>query len=124
MAKLVGGVKDQYLETMIRYSMSWVDDLKADSPYPALAQEEIVSSTWALATDSPATDVTLTGDSFDGDLKVSWVSMEAGATIVNNDVVYLNNTIETSGIKPLADLSENTSTQRFVKQYRIRFKDC
>ena len=124
MAKIVGGVKDQYIGTMIRYDMDWVSDLKTNTPYPALAQEEITTSTWALAADSPTTDITLTGSSFDADLKVSWVSMEAGATVTDNSIVYLNNTITTTGIKASGDLTETTSTQRFIKQYRIRFRDC
>lgn len=125
MCEIIGTIKKQFLDEQIRYSMDWSDRMKPEvSAYPVVSRDRIVTSTWALAADSPMTDVTFVGSGHNDQLHVGWITLVPGATLVADDVIYLNNTIETSGIQPFGLLTDATSGQLLVRQYRIRFAEC
>ena len=116
---------DHFIGDRVRYTVSWVEDLQPESPsYPALAKECIASSAWALASDSPATDVVFTDEGYDADLRVAWVTLGLGASLNEGDKVYIKNTIETTGLLASGALNQDTSSQTLSKTQIICIRDC
>ena len=125
MPTIVGDVKSQVLDDRVRYSMDWSAALAPDSTaYPATSRERISASSWAVPTDSPTNNVTLTGGGYDDSLGVTWVSVEPTTAAVKDEIVWIENTIETTGILPHLGLETQTSTQKMVRRYRLKLVEC
>ena len=125
MPTIVGDVKTQILDDRVRYSMDWSALLGPDvSAYPATSRERITASNWTVPTDSPSNNVTLTGGGFDDSLGVAWISLEPSTAAVKDEIIWLDNTIETTGLLPHLGLETQTSTQKMVRRYRIKLVEC
>lgn len=125
MCEVISPVRKQFVGDKIRYSVDWSVTLKPELPnYPPVTRDRIETVNWSIASDSPASGVLLLDAGFDSDIGVAWVSVESDGSLVADDVVYINCTITTAGIKAFGNLTSDTSGQRITKQIRIRFDEC
>lgn len=114
----VGGVMRKAAGDKQAFKIDWSDmmDLGIGRTMPVV--DRIESSSWAIAADSPSSTVTTPEHDFDPVSAVAWVSVDGGS---EGDVIYLNNTIETTGASVNG---KSTPPQRFERQLRIRIEGC
>ena len=80
--------------------------------------DKIASSGWAIDADSPQATITTPDEGFDETSATTWVAVDGGN---DGDVIYLNNTITTTGSSVNGKV---TPAQRFTRQLRIRIDSC
>ena len=114
----VGGVQSKPDHDEVLFKIDWYDALNTGMGRTVLINDVIASSMWAIAADSPATDITIGTGGFDLITAFSWVAVSGGTT---DSVYYIDNTIVTTGVEVGV---MTTPAQTIIRQIRIRVEPC
>ena len=115
---MVGSIIEHMIDDNVLYYLNWQDTLTTGLGSTIPVRDVISTSVWIIDPNSPAADMTISGQGFDPATGQTWVTVEGGTA---ESVYWITNTIETSG----AILgTTQTPSQRFVRKIRLRVKAC
>ncbi|MFG6500152.1 hypothetical protein [Sulfitobacter sp. 1A15106] len=115
---VIPGVLKKSQPDKMLVTLEWPEILNTGIGRTMPVVDRIASSTWAIAANSPSSNVILQDSGFDEVSGTTWVAVDAG---FDGDVVYIENTIETTGASVNG---KSTPPQRAVRQIRMRIQQC
>lgn len=112
----IGRVLEKLVGDEQLFTINWSDELQTGLTSNGLTRDRIAESTWALDYLSPRKSTEFGASGFDEASNNTWVTIKGG---VEGNVVWINNTIVTTG----ASINgKTTPKQTFTRQIRVRIK--